>query len=69
MGAVAEIRLIKIKLSPFLLFSTRSVFTISPSELKDVLQSSSVVKSSVMALPDGHFVRTVDVGKVIGTTI
>ncbi|MEW3673879.1 hypothetical protein QOZ77_32215, partial [Pseudomonas aeruginosa] len=27
-----------------------------------------VVKSPVMALPDGQFVRTVDVGKVIGTT-
>ncbi|MCC0244848.1 hemagglutinin repeat-containing protein [Pseudomonas aeruginosa] len=48
--------------------NSRSVFTITPSELKDVLQSSPVVKSPVMALPDGQFVRTVDVGKVIGTT-
>lgn len=44
------------------------VFTISPNELKGVLQSSPVVKSPVTALPDGQFVRTVDTGRVIGTT-
>lgn len=48
--------------------NSRSVFTVSPSELKSVLQSSSVVKSQVTALPDGQFVRTVDVGRVVGTT-
>lgn len=48
--------------------NSRSVFTISPNELKGVLQSSPVVKSPVTALPDGQFVRTVDTGRVIGTT-
>ncbi|WP_408005492.1 DUF637 domain-containing protein [Pseudomonas huanghezhanensis] len=48
--------------------NSRSVFTIAPDELKGILQSSDVVKSPVMALPDGQFVRTVDVGRVIGTT-
>ncbi|EJN27341.1 hypothetical protein PMI36_00613 [Pseudomonas sp. GM79] len=48
--------------------NSRSVFTISPDELKGILQSSSVVKSPVVALPDGQFVRTVDVGRAIGTT-
>ncbi len=44
------------------------MFTIAPDELKGILQSSSVVKSPVVALPDGQFVRTVDVGRAIGTT-
>ncbi|MBI6799355.1 hemagglutinin repeat-containing protein, partial [Pseudomonas syringae] len=48
--------------------TSRSVFTIAPDELKGILQSSSVVKSPVIALPDGQFVRTVDVGRAIGTT-
>jgi filamentous hemagglutinin len=48
--------------------NSRSVFTISPNELKGVLQSGSVVKSPVTALPDGQFVRTVDTGRAIGTT-
>ncbi|MCK3861655.1 hypothetical protein E4P00_04770 [Pseudomonas sp. B329] len=48
--------------------NSRSVFTIAPDELKGILQSSDVVKSPVMALPDGQFVRTVDVGRVIGAT-
>ncbi|XKV51163.1 DUF637 domain-containing protein [Pseudomonas sp. nanlin1] len=48
--------------------NSRSVFTIAPDELKGILQSSSVVKSPVAALPDGQFVRTVDVGRAIGTT-
>ncbi|GID09095.1 hypothetical protein [Pseudomonas sp. 008] len=48
--------------------NSRSVFTIAPNELKGILQSSDVVKSPVLALPDGQFVRTVDVGRVIGTT-
>ncbi len=48
--------------------NSRSVFTIAPDELKGILQSSSVVKSPVVALPDGQFVRTVDVGRAIGTT-
>ncbi|MDD1020244.1 DUF637 domain-containing protein [Pseudomonas sp. TNT2022 ID1048] len=48
--------------------NSRSVFTISQNELKGVLQSSSVVKSPVTALPDGQFVRTVDTGRIVGTT-
>ena len=46
----------------------RSVFSISPSELKRVLQSNIVVSSPVAAFEGGQFVRTVDIGKVIGTT-
>lgn len=48
--------------------NSRSVFTIAPEELKGILQSTSVVKSPVVGLPDGQFVRTVDVGRTIGTT-
>jgi len=48
--------------------NSRSVFTISPNELKRILQSSPVVKSPVTALSDGQFVRTVDTGRVIGIT-
>ncbi|WP_095161628.1 hemagglutinin repeat-containing protein [Pseudomonas sp. Irchel 3F5] len=48
--------------------NTRSVFTITPNELKGILQSGSVVKSPVTALPGGQFVRTVDTGRIIGTT-
>jgi hypothetical protein len=48
--------------------NSRSVFTISPDELKGILQSKSVVHSPVTALPNGQFVRTVDVGRTIGTT-
>ena len=48
--------------------NSRSVFTVSPNELKGILQSGTVVKSPVSAMPDGQFVRTVDVGRVIGTT-
>lgn len=44
------------------------MFSIEPNELKEILQSSSVVNSPVTALSDGHFVRTVDTGKIIGTT-
>lgn len=44
------------------------MFTIAPDELKGVLQSSSVVKYPVVTLPDGQFVRMVDVGRTIGTT-
>lgn len=44
------------------------MFTITPNELKGILQSGSVVKSPVTALPGGQFVRTVDTGRIIGTT-
>ncbi|CWM88013.1 hemagglutinin [Neisseria meningitidis] len=48
--------------------NNRSVFTISPNELKVILQSNKVVSSPVSMTPDGQYMRTVDVGKVIGTT-
>lgn len=48
--------------------NSRSVFTITPDQLKGVLQSSSVVKSPVTALPDGQYLRVVDVGRIIGVT-
>jgi len=44
------------------LANNRSVFTITPDELKTILQSKPVVDSPVTSLGDGHFVRTVDVG-------
>ncbi|SHH62989.1 hemagglutinin repeat-containing protein [Massilia sp. CF038] len=48
--------------------NSRSVFSITPAELKNILQSERVVNSPVIALGDGQFVRTVDVGRVIGLT-
>ncbi|SUB83918.1 Uncharacterised protein [Pragia fontium] len=48
--------------------NSRSVFSITPDELKSVLQSSTVVNSPVTAIPGGQYVRTVNVGKAIGTT-
>jgi hypothetical protein len=48
--------------------NSRSVFSVTPDELKSILQSEKVLTSSVTALGDGQFVRTVDVGRVIGTT-
>ncbi|EDS4738649.1 hypothetical protein B0C58_004701 [Salmonella enterica subsp. enterica serovar Oranienburg] len=48
--------------------NTRSIFNITPDKLKNILQSPSVVKSPVTAMPGGQYVRTVDVGGIIGTT-
>jgi RHS repeat-associated protein len=48
--------------------ANRSVFTIAKEELKNILQSEKVVKSPVTAIDGGQYVRTVDVGKSIGTT-
>ncbi|MDM9645788.1 hemagglutinin repeat-containing protein [Rhizobium sp. S163] len=50
------------------LTSSRSVFSITLDELKTILQSPRVVASPVTALPGGQFVRTVDVGKIVGAT-
>ncbi|WP_167092843.1 hemagglutinin repeat-containing protein [Massilia frigida] len=48
--------------------NNRSIFTIAPDELKELLQSSTVVKSPVTGIDGGQFVRTVDVGREIGLT-
>jgi hypothetical protein len=46
----------------------RSVFDITPDELKTILQSKNVVSSPVRAVGDGHFERIVDVGQTVGNT-
>jgi RHS repeat-associated protein len=46
----------------------RSVFSVSPAELRSILQSPQVVRSPVSALGDGQFLRTADVGRTIGTS-
>jgi filamentous hemagglutinin len=48
--------------------ANRSVFTISPGELRSILQSPEVVRSPVGALGDGHFFRIVDTGRTIGVS-
>lgn len=48
--------------------NSRSIFSISPEELRGILQSPKVVRSPVTAIGDGHFVRTVDVARTIGTS-
>jgi RHS repeat-associated protein len=48
--------------------NSRSVFSITPSELRALLQSKDVVQAPVMALKNDTFVRTVDVGYTIGTS-
>ncbi len=46
----------------------RSVFSIKPDELKVLLQDKKVVSSPVVEIPGGQYTRTVDTGKIIGTT-
>jgi len=48
--------------------NSRSVFTISPDELKTILQSKQVVSSPVTAVGDGQFIRIVNVGQTVGIT-
>ncbi|WP_155973372.1 hypothetical protein [Paenibacillus sp. Leaf72] len=50
------------------LANSRSVFSLSPNEVKTILQSPTVVKSPVTAIPGGQYVRVVNVGKVVGHT-
>lgn len=45
---------------------SRSVFTITPDDLKGVLNSKTVVQSPVTAIEGGQYVRTVDVGRTMG---
>ena len=46
--------------------SHKSSFTISKSELKDLLQDSKIVSSPAIQSSTGNFVRILDVGKTIG---
>ena len=45
----------------------RSLFTIPQDELRTILQSKLVVQSPVTRMSGGQFVRTVDVGRTVGT--
>ena len=48
--------------------NSRSIFSITPNELKVILQSRNTISSPVTAIPGGQFVRVVDTGKNIGIT-
>ncbi|UAC49511.1 hypothetical protein K6959_06670 [Bacillus aquiflavi] len=48
------------------LANNRSIFYISPDELKRILQKPSTVKKPIKKLEGGQYVRVVDTGKVIG---
>ena len=48
------------------LTKTRSVFTISPEELKQILQRPHVVGESVTALAGGQYMRIADTGTIVG---
>jgi len=50
------------------LANSRSIFSISPDKLKSILQSSQVVNSPVTYVSGGQYVRTVNVGEVVGNT-
>ncbi len=45
---------------------SRSIFSITPSDLKSILKNKSTILSPVTDMGDGHFSRVVDVGKTIG---
>ena len=48
--------------------NSRSIFSITPNELKVILQSRNTISSPVTAIPGGQFIRVVDTGKNIGIT-
>lgn len=48
--------------------NSRSIFSITPNELKVILQSRNTISSPVTAIPGGQFVRVVNTGKNIGIT-
>jgi len=50
------------------LANSRSIFSITPDELKRILQSSQVVHSPVSPVGNGMFVRNADAGQIIGNT-
>ena len=47
---------------------SRSVFSITQDELKTILQSKQVINSPVTSISGGQYVRTVDIGRTIGTS-
>nr|WP_212964076.1 hypothetical protein [Brevibacillus reuszeri] len=50
------------------LSNSRSVFSRTQEEIKTILQRADVVKSPVTSIQGGQYVRTVNVGEVIGNT-
>ena len=50
------------------LTESRSVFSITPDDLKVILQSKTVVNSPVTALEGGQYLRVVDTGSIVGNT-
>ena len=50
------------------LANSRSIFSVTPDELKQILQSPQVVGSPVSVGGNGMFVRIADAGQVIGNT-
>ena len=50
------------------LANSRSIFSTSADNLKQILQSPNVVKSPVIEIPGGQYKRIVDTGEIIGNT-
>ncbi|MCN72845.1 hypothetical protein CCE97_14885, partial [Listeria monocytogenes] len=50
------------------LANSRSIFSTSSDNLKQILQSPNVVKSPVIEIPGGQYKRIVDTGEIIGNT-
>lgn len=50
------------------LANSRSIFSTSADNLKQILQSPNVVKSPVIDIPGGQYKRIVDTGEIIGNT-
>jgi hypothetical protein len=50
------------------LANSRSIFSTSADNLKQILQSPDVVKSPVIEIPGGQYKRIVDTGEIIGNT-
>lgn len=48
--------------------NSRSIFSVTADKLKQILQSSKVVKSTVSEMPGGQFKRIVDTETIVGTT-
>ena len=50
------------------LANSRSIFSIEPDRLKNILQSQNSVSAPVTAIPGGQYVRVIDTGEVVGNT-
>ena len=50
------------------LANSRSIFSTSSENLKQILKSPNVVKSPVIEIPGGQYKRIVDTGEIIGNT-